>query len=191
MMCHVMGVRDLAAMRRAAHLGMAMQLTNICRDVLEDWAMARLYLPEDMLAECGAPELAAKLGGAFPDEAAEPAGRVVARLLREGRGVLPIWRRGDADALLALRACGPSAARRIYAAIGRRIERQGCSVHAGRAIVPLRAKLGHVLACARNTVMDAPRRVVRQLLPVNRESASGRFVVRFPDDVLPLSETDR
>ena len=37
MMCHVMGVRDEAATRNAVHLGIAMQLTNICRDVAEDW----------------------------------------------------------------------------------------------------------------------------------------------------------
>ena len=36
MMCHVMGVRDLRALRRAAYLGMAMQITNICHDALED-----------------------------------------------------------------------------------------------------------------------------------------------------------
>ncbi|HEY6551894.1 MAG TPA: phytoene/squalene synthase family protein, partial [Vicinamibacteria bacterium] len=37
MMCHVMGVADPRALRHAAHLGMAMQLTNISRDVMEDW----------------------------------------------------------------------------------------------------------------------------------------------------------
>src|SRR6185503_10428358 len=36
MMAHVMKVRDPSALRRAADLGIAMQLTNICRDVPED-----------------------------------------------------------------------------------------------------------------------------------------------------------
>ncbi len=37
MMCHVLGVKDDRALIHAAHLGMAMQLTNVCRDVIEDW----------------------------------------------------------------------------------------------------------------------------------------------------------
>ena len=48
MMCHVLGVRDAVgarALHHAAHLGIAMQLTNICRDVAEDWERNRLYIP--------------------------------------------------------------------------------------------------------------------------------------------------
>ena len=37
----------------AAHLGRALQLTNILRDVDEDAAIGRLYVPEEMLAEAG------------------------------------------------------------------------------------------------------------------------------------------
>ena len=47
MMAHVLGVRDDRALPAAAHLGMAMQLTNICRDVDEDHARKRCYLPAD------------------------------------------------------------------------------------------------------------------------------------------------
>lgn len=36
MMCHVMGLRDAAALTNASHLGIAMQLTTISRDVAED-----------------------------------------------------------------------------------------------------------------------------------------------------------
>lgn len=54
MMTHVIGFRDTAdrdeGLRRAIDLGIAMQLTNILRDVGEDLARGRLYLPaEDML----------------------------------------------------------------------------------------------------------------------------------------------
>ncbi|MCA9565215.1 MAG: phytoene/squalene synthase family protein, partial [Myxococcales bacterium] len=61
MMSHVMGVRRESALRNATHLGMAMQLTNICRDVVEDWQRGRLYLPESWLAEVGEPDLAERL----------------------------------------------------------------------------------------------------------------------------------
>ncbi|MCH2109805.1 MAG: squalene/phytoene synthase family protein [Polyangiaceae bacterium] len=45
MMCAVLGVRDQAAKAAALSLGMAMQLTNICRDVKEDLFRQRIYLP--------------------------------------------------------------------------------------------------------------------------------------------------
>lgn len=47
------GVKDAWALARAADLGHAMQLTNILRDVGEDLARGRLYLPSDLLAKHG------------------------------------------------------------------------------------------------------------------------------------------
>lgn len=49
----VHGVRDPWAIERAALLGQAMQLTNIVRDVGEDLARDRLYVPRDLLAAHG------------------------------------------------------------------------------------------------------------------------------------------
>ncbi len=49
----LVGVRDPAVLERAADLGLAMQLTNILRDVGEDRARGRLYLPLDVLARHG------------------------------------------------------------------------------------------------------------------------------------------
>ncbi len=51
MMCLIMGRRDSAVLSRAAELGLAMQLTNIARDVGEDAARGRIYLPLDWLRE--------------------------------------------------------------------------------------------------------------------------------------------
>jgi phytoene synthase len=58
MMALVMGVEadDLATLRRAQDLGLAFQLTNISRDVIEDAANGRVYLPAYWLAEAGVPE---------------------------------------------------------------------------------------------------------------------------------------
>ncbi len=47
------GVRDEAVLERAAALGHAMQLTNILRDVGEDWERGRLYLPTAVLDRHG------------------------------------------------------------------------------------------------------------------------------------------
>jgi phytoene/squalene synthetase len=53
MMCWIMGVRSPAALARACELGVAMQLTNIARDVGEDARNGRLYLPRQWLLEAG------------------------------------------------------------------------------------------------------------------------------------------
>jgi len=51
MMCAVLDVDDRAAAPFAIDLGIAMQLTNIARDVGEDAAMARRYLPADWVGD--------------------------------------------------------------------------------------------------------------------------------------------
>jgi len=50
---HVFGYRDPAAESLAEQCGLAFQLTNIIRDVKEDAAMGRVYLPEEDLAKFG------------------------------------------------------------------------------------------------------------------------------------------
>jgi len=50
MMTHILGYRDAAAFLPAEKLGVAMQLTNILRDIQEDKNMGRIYLPRRELA---------------------------------------------------------------------------------------------------------------------------------------------
>ena len=45
--------RDESAREYAIDLGLAMQLTNIMRDVREDWGMGRVYLPQDEMDRFG------------------------------------------------------------------------------------------------------------------------------------------
>ena len=53
-MCvRIFGATDPRADDLAAELGFALQLTNILRDVAEDWPAGRFYLPLDELAEAG------------------------------------------------------------------------------------------------------------------------------------------
>ena len=53
MMCVLMRVRDPHVLARACDLGIAMQLTNIARDVGEDARAGRLFLPRDWLKDAG------------------------------------------------------------------------------------------------------------------------------------------
>ncbi|MFI4934119.1 MAG: presqualene diphosphate synthase HpnD [Caulobacterales bacterium] len=49
----IFGMPDAPGRELAHHLGRALQLTNILRDIDEDAAMGRLYLPAEALAEAG------------------------------------------------------------------------------------------------------------------------------------------
>jgi phytoene synthase len=161
MMSHLFGVASDDALPRAAHLGIAMQLTNICRDVAEDWERGRLYLPDELLARHGAGGLHRELGHPLPARAHAAIASTVAELLaladryyRSGdRGVrfLP-WR-----AALAVRA-----ARGVYSAIGDRIARTHHDVTAGRAVVPHGAKLAKVAGAAARVAASAPLRALRR-----------------------------
>ncbi len=56
MSMHIIGYHDEEAVRYAIKLGVALQLTNILRDVAEDWQRGRLYLPLDELEAFGLSE---------------------------------------------------------------------------------------------------------------------------------------
>ena len=78
MMAHVMGAQGEDALNRACDLGIAFQLTNISRDVIDDAESGRIYLPADWLREAGiAPEQIAE------QDHREALFTVVARLLDE------------------------------------------------------------------------------------------------------------
>ena len=53
---HIFGFKDDRAYAHAVDLGLAMQLTNISRDVKEDLEFGRIYLPQDELARFGCTE---------------------------------------------------------------------------------------------------------------------------------------
>ena len=61
MMANIMGVRDTATLDRASDLGLAFQLTNIARDVVDDAKADRVFVPQNLLKSAGAPIDAASL----------------------------------------------------------------------------------------------------------------------------------
>lgn len=140
MMCHVMGVSDAAALKHAAHLGLAMQLTNICRDVAEDWQRGRLYLPDDLLGQHGAAGLAGELGRPLPESGLGPCRGAMRELCAIADRY---YASSDAGLdFLSLRcALGVNAARRIYSAIGVELARCDWDPRAPRAVVPASKKL--------------------------------------------------
>ncbi len=61
MMANIMGVRDEATLDRASDLGLAFQLTNIARDVVDDAKAGRVFVPKELLQKHGAPTGAEEL----------------------------------------------------------------------------------------------------------------------------------
>ena len=51
MMCELLNINNKNGKYFAIDLGIAMQITNICRDVFEDLAMDRVYIPREMITE--------------------------------------------------------------------------------------------------------------------------------------------
>ena len=153
MLCDVFEVTGRAAREQAVHLGIAMQLTNICRDVREDLGRDRLYLPEDVLAACGGGDLDRTL-----------VRRAVERLLALARRY---YRSADAGfhALPLRAALAARAARRVYAAIGDELEARGFDALGGRAVVPSWKKL---LLVARASVEELADRARRRLFGSTR-----------------------
>jgi len=136
MMAMLMGTRDPEKLARACDLGVAMQLTNIARDVGEDARAGRLYLPTDWLAAAG---IHAESWLQQPVSSPELCA-VVKRLL-DSADVL-YTRSASGIAALPL-GCRPGiyAARSIYREIGIELEQRGLDSVNQRAVVGSARKL--------------------------------------------------
>ncbi|MXQ09757.1 squalene/phytoene synthase family protein [Alphaproteobacteria bacterium GH1-50] len=179
MMSVLMGVRDADALARACDLGVAMQLTNIARDVGEDARAGRIYLPLDWLdAEHIAPE--AFLADPVPDDRIR---RLVQRLLREADRLYARSEAGIAALPLSVRP-GIFAARHVYAGIGAAIAKNGHDTISYRARTYKSQKIGWLaLATLRSGVTTVmPRSAVLHAQPLPEcaflVSAAARPVAR-------------
>lgn len=132
----LMGTRDPVALARACDLGVAMQLTNIARDVGEDARNGRVYLPLAWLEEAQVDVDRLVARPVFSDNL----GRVVQRLLEHAE---TLYTRSHAGIPMLPGDCQSSihAASLIYSEIGRYVERNHCDSVSQRAYVPLSRKL--------------------------------------------------
>ena len=119
MMCVLMRVRDYDALARACDLGVAMQLTNIARDVGEDAREGRLYLPLEWLDEMGINSEAFLANPQMTPELEV----LEKRLLKEADRLYQRSEAGDGALPVDCRP-GIFAARFIYAGIGGEVRRQ-------------------------------------------------------------------
>jgi phytoene synthase len=146
MMALLMGQRDPLVLSRASDLGVAMQLTNIARDVGEDARNGRLYLPGDWMREVGLDPDAWLRAPRFEPRLAS----VVERLLAEAD---LLYDRAAGGIAWLPWSCRPGmhAARLLYAQIGGVVREHGCNSISTRARVSLGRKLAllpHALVVA-------------------------------------------
>ncbi len=135
MSMHIIGYAGQAALPYAVKLGVALQLTNILRDVGEDWAAGRVYLPQDELRAHGLDErdlAAGRLDGRWLAFLAEQIARA-RRLYAEALPGIDLLNR---DGRLAI-----AAAAELYRAILDAIEAAGGDVFGHRAHLTRNDKL--------------------------------------------------
>jgi 15-cis-phytoene synthase len=164
MMAVVMRTRGEQALARACDLGVAMQLTNIARDVGEDARSGRLYLPLQWMREAGIDPNTWLENPIFDARVASVINRLIAaadvlyRRSEHGIGHLP-------------RDCRPAirAARLVYAEIGRALEKTGFDSVNHRAVVSGARKLA-LLARASGAVLisSADPKCQMPALPANQ-----------------------
>lgn len=148
MMSRIMGRPDAPALRRAVDLGIAMQLTNIARDVGEDATRDRVYLPGTWLAEAGSSFDEVLSRRATPG--------VRATTLRVLDRAEDYYASGIAGIALLPAACRPSilSAALLYRAIGRRVRARGGDGVTSRARVGGAAKAALIAAALARCAVD-------------------------------------
>lgn len=139
MMARVLDLADRRGLAHAIDLGVAMQFTNIARDVAEDARRQRRYLPATWFEPAVVPELASNL------DRHEPAIRQATRRLLAMAE--PYYASGEDGLCLLPPGARPGIriAARVYRHIGVMIERQDCSPLAPRASVPTWRKVAIAL----------------------------------------------
>ena len=139
MMAVIMGATGSEAVARACDLGVAMQLSNIARDVGEDARAGRIYLPGAWMADAGI-----DVNAWLRDPVHSPAlAGVVAQLLSAAEALYARAMPGIGLLPLDCRP-GVGAAARLYREIGRTVARNGFDSVTQRAVVPRRVKLAVV-----------------------------------------------
>ncbi len=147
MMAMIMGVREQAVLDRATDLGIAFQLTNIARDIVDDARADRTYVPSDWLEETAIGRLDAT------DTTQWPALHGVAIRLLDMAEPYYDSAFGGIKALPWRSAWAIAAARRIYRDIGRKLREEGpnawkqrISTSKGRKLCLLLMAAGDVVA---------------------------------------------
>jgi phytoene synthase len=136
MMCWIMRPQTGLTLARACELGVAMQLTNIARDVGEDARNGRIYIPLQWMEDAGI-DVADWLRDPQPTELVKAQ---IGRLLEEADKLYAQAQSGIAELPPDCRAA-ILAASMIYGEIGNQLRREGLDSVSRRTVVSTRRKL--------------------------------------------------
>lgn len=173
MMAMIMGVRDIRVLARACDLGLAFQLTNVARDVMEDAEAGHVYLPESWLDEAGISRDPARLSAERT-----AVWTVVARLL----DTADLFYSSSLEGLPALSlrdAHGVATARAVYRDIGRILRNRGAAAWDERAATGRPRKAILALGAVGTALRSRPL-----LRAPGRSSAASGITLRFSERLL-------
>ena len=134
MMCKVLDINDEKAYPFAIDLGIAMQLTNICRDIADDAKLGRRYLPASLVGNINAPDLV------------KPSADMQTNLKHGVKNLLAVadsyYKSGESGLpyIPTNARFGIAVAAKVYSEIGTVIAQQGYQYWLGRAIVSKKTK---------------------------------------------------
>lgn len=134
MMCKVLAADSRLAFKHAVDLGIAMQITNICRDVADDARADRRYLPATMVGDVSPTELLAP-----SSDLKEKVQHCLKELLELAR---KYYQSGELGlSFLPLRArCSILVASRVYGSIGVKLKERDFDCWSGRVVVESKRK---------------------------------------------------
>ena len=157
MMAHVMGVAasEKDTLNRAADLGIAFQLANIARDVVDDAKVGRLYLPTAWLVAEGIP------AGEIAEAKHRPALARIARRLGDLADRYRLSSKVGAARLPFRSRWAVLSAARIYGAVAERAIELGEQAWDRRISIPRREKFALVLAALSDSLVK-PEAVSRE-----------------------------
>jgi phytoene synthase len=168
MMCSVMGLKDPRALQNAVDLGIALQLTNIVRDIGDDFRAGRVYVPLRWLKQEGIDEERLMEGG------------FAAARMRIARQLLVFANDRYASGMRGLRdlpwraALAVAIAAQVYRGIGAKVLRTGPSAWEGRVSLSRLEKAQAALSGLAHLLKTVPSRFLRRR-PVQPVSQIWRF----------------
>ena len=156
LMCHVLDCHDPDAKAHAIDLGIAMQLTNIARDVLEDAHMGRRYLPTTWTGDLSPQQIVTAADNPNSDDALIITD-AVKRLLEMAERFYTSGAKGFAS--LHWRAhMSIAIAAKVYRQIGVQLAEQDYAWHEGRQITTRTTKL----ICSLKAISGLFKRISRR-----------------------------
>jgi 15-cis-phytoene synthase len=164
MSCSIFGLKSISALKNAESFGMAMQITNIARDVFEDFRMGRIYLPLAYLRDEGIIE-EELLNITQRDRLV----RVVSRLLTDAD---QLYRVGFVGTIHLPWRCALAVytAGLIYRDIGRIILKRGARAWDRRAVVSASRKFFLASVAFLTILSQLPRRILfpKKKIPIEK-----------------------